>query len=112
MYKHYLLILAIALALVLLLSTSEKFQYAAPISYNPYPYGISTIKVTPFNKVVEMPYDMPASLSTDQCTYSCARNKTRPNIILGKGVFAPKTVTHGGSSTDCVMSCSTTDNLI
>ena len=102
---NLILVAAVALALLFFFNKKENFR-RQNISKRDYPLGFSTIKITPYNTIVEMPYDLPPTLSTDSCVSACSVRSAGPNVILGKGVFDPR-VSTGGSSVDCTMACST-----
>jgi hypothetical protein len=113
---NLILVAAVALALLFFFNKKENFRRRQDISKRNYPLGFSTIKITPYNTIVKMPYDLPPTLSTDSCVSACSVRSAGPNVILGKGVFDPRgkasadqrsRVSTGGSSVDCTMACST-----
>jgi hypothetical protein len=99
-----ILIVALIVLVGYILISKEGYQSLAEQGW---PLGISTVRITPNNHLVKMPYDMGHTLSTDSCLSACSTNLTRPNILLGKGVFSNTAPAPNPSSTNCVMACST-----
>ncbi len=94
-----------SLLLVLVFLCIRKSLYSEHFQIGDFPLGISTVKITPYNKIVQMPYDLPPTLATEDCVSACSMRQSGPNVLLGKSVFSDKPA-RLASSTDCVLSCS------